>query len=990
MTDSGPAREEQIECLIAECLERIPQEGPAVVDLVCADFPQLLSEVKESLDALRITGLEVDQPAAGPHSQLGPYVLKEALGSGAMGIVHRAEHQETGEPFAVKVLRPEFRFFEGARERFRLECQAAARLKHPSIVPLRDFGEENGVPFLVMECIDGLTMAEALQRVAKAIPSGLRAEDLQRLILEGSDGPPPADLSAELFTGSWTDACLRVARDVAAALQHAHDNAVLHRDVKPSNIMLTVEGRVLLMDFGLARANDRSRVTRTGAVLGSQAYMPPEQMLGTFESGSTTHEVDGRSDVYALGISLYEMLSLRLPYDSPDPDNLRRLVLAGASESLRTLAPGIPADVETVCLKAMDVDPRRRYVTPNAFRADLENLLARRPIQARRPNAWLTARRRAARHPVASLAVGFAAVLLLGALGFGLAQQRLRGQATRSSERYQRLSADVLAFADLHALSADERTLNTLGELCDELLAAPNSEPAQRLGVLNVAGDVHRLQADYGRARDLLAEAVSLGRSRGADHPLQLSDSLTRRGLLAIDEGNPESARSDLEEALEIRTAELGAEHTFVADVLRLLGIAETMMFEHESGRRHLQEALSIYKLGSGSSRAMASALNTLVKLEIKQKYFDEALAALDQASEIERLTLRPTDLMTLETRDLRAQLVIRLENDQESAATLLKENLAMRRVHYGNRPLDIADNLGSLAITLRTLGSYQQAADLHDESLEIRRRLTPKDINLQAHLYAAASAHRLLGHFARARALYEEGIASLHLHYEPGENFFAKFEMALASLEFEQGDLEAAARRFEAVRNDLLVLDKEINVQAAWTDVNHALVLRQLGRDAEATTLIGRALPVYDHLLETRRSAPKPDSASLMNTLLICGQVHAIAGDTEGAVALLRESLSLGQATHSAKTWRPSSTRSELGAVLALGGSLVEAEVLLLESYERLSTLRGPHHLATARSIANLISLYEAWNRPEDAHVWSERLPPVFLSPVFRSPFST
>jgi serine/threonine protein kinase len=301
----------------------------------------------------------------GAPRRLGKFELLELVGAGGFGSVYRARDTELGRTVAVKVPRPD-NPSSTVSDRFQREARSVAQLRHPSIVPVFEIGLDNGLPYLVSEFVHGITLADLLTS--------------ERL-------PPRA--AAELVA------------QIADALHYAHEQGVVHRDVKPANIMLErgqssppsepVRYVPRLMDFGLAR-RDAGEITMTveGQVLGTPAYMSPEQARGE------GHRVDGRSDTYSLGVILYQLLADELPFQG----NARMLlhhVLHDEPKSPRQRDASVPRDLETVCLKAMAKEPARRYPTAGEFSADLRRFLKGEPIQARRvgraEKAWRWCRR---------------------------------------------------------------------------------------------------------------------------------------------------------------------------------------------------------------------------------------------------------------------------------------------------------------------------------------------------------------------------------------------------------------------------------------------------------------------------------------------------------------------------------------------------------------------------------------------------------------------
>src|SRR5688572_7358094 len=255
--------------------------------------------VRDRILALERAGLMGGDERADFPERLGSFRLIERLGGGGMGVVYLAEEESLGRRVALKLIRPEQIYFPQAKERFRREVEAVAKLSHPGIVQVFSFAEEGGVPFFAMELVEGASLGDVLHRFAGRSATSLAAHDLADAVTALSG---VACSKAPIFEGSWTRAALEIARQVAVALAHAHERGVVHRDIKPSNVMITPDGRARLLDFGLATRAGASRLTKTGAQLGSLPYMPPELVDGRAEaSGPAT-------DVYSLGAALHECL----------------------------------------------------------------------------------------------------------------------------------------------------------------------------------------------------------------------------------------------------------------------------------------------------------------------------------------------------------------------------------------------------------------------------------------------------------------------------------------------------------------------------------------------------------------------------------------------------------------------------------------------------------------------------------------------------------
>ncbi|MFN0207081.1 MAG: protein kinase domain-containing protein [Planctomycetota bacterium] len=420
-TQSASAPPQELNAIIAEFLENAESNNSSeLLEEFCARYPQYANKIRKRVESLRRLGLVGTNNASSPFpEQLGEYKLIRSLGGGGMGVVYEAEQVSLARTVALKLIRPENLYFEVSRERFKREVEAVARLQHPCIVPIYTVGDEQGVPYFVMERVYGKTLGEVLEKLGSKQPYRLAGMDILKTIEDGSSAKPAQNKL--YFQKSWTDVCVAIARDVASALAHAHERGVLHRDVKPSNIMITPGGRVLLMDFGLAVAEGTSRLTKTGARIGSLPYSPPERLLGGGRAP------DARSDVYSLGATLYELLTLQLPYYDESSDATVRKIMEGDAEPIRRYNRTVSAEVATVCMKAMEKDPARRYASMEAFERDLTNIIEKRPIEARPPGALRKLQKWTERNPATSVAAVLGTLILVGGpLGYAYQQNAAR------------------------------------------------------------------------------------------------------------------------------------------------------------------------------------------------------------------------------------------------------------------------------------------------------------------------------------------------------------------------------------------------------------------------------------------------------------------------------------------------------------------------------------------------------------------------------------
>ncbi|MCE9634528.1 MAG: serine/threonine-protein kinase [Planctomycetes bacterium] len=383
--------------------------------------PDLAGRVREVLEMARDVSPRRRSPSQVP--AFAGYEIIRELGRGGMGHVYLARHVKLGRTVALKVL-PHRLATSRARERFDREARAVARLEHPLIVPVYDMGEEHGQPYFTMQFVEGRTLAAALASVRDREPASLAGSDFA-----GTSRELP-----EPWRGTWWQAAARAALDVAEALAYAHAQGVVHRDVKPSNVMLRRDGFALLFDFGLATIEDEASLTLTHGFVGTPHYASPEQAVGG------TDALDARTDVFSLGAALYEALTLQAPFPGPTTTEVLRRIQSWEPELPSKFNSDVPRGLETVVLAALEKDRDKRYASAAAMAEDLRAALDGRAVRAKR---------------VGMLARGLRSVKRGRAITELLVEQQALRAAVVRAERNERLARESAAEARAAQVRAD-------------------------------------------------------------------------------------------------------------------------------------------------------------------------------------------------------------------------------------------------------------------------------------------------------------------------------------------------------------------------------------------------------------------------------------------------------------------------------------------------------------------------------------------------------
>lgn len=872
--------------------------GGTGVCLHCAGLRALALDLDDEVDSLDPTAAITGAPSrdrSGLPERIGPYEIVDELGRGGMARVFAARQPRLDRLVALKVLGtgPSN---EALEQRFLREIQTVARLRHPHIVAIHDSGRADGYVYFAMDYIEGGDFAQRLRM-----------------------HPLPARTIAVLL------------EKIAAALAYAHGEGVLHRDLKPSNILLDGD-EPRLADFGLAAQLEAGGdLTVASAVLGTPHYLAPEAV----KSGSAA--LSAASDLYALGVILYEALAGRTPFAGASSAELPVLLQNSEPPPLRLLAPGTPRDLETICLKCLERDPARRYPSTAVFAADLRHFLAGEPIVARPPGKRERFRRFARKHRTfiavaggtgAALAAGIAVSTAL-AIRATRAERRASQQAAAATAIVNFLKDDLLGKAMSENRPDPTLKVRTVLERASEGVGARFvAQPEIESAIREVLGVTYGGVGDYVRMHHHLERALELSRrERGPDdlHTLEIENSYASALSNIGRDAEAEPIKTRILADFQKRLGEDAPLTLRTADDLGSLLFNQGKFALAEPLLRRTIELLG--RAPTPNPFATASAVNNLAlvldRLGRSAEGRELAAKGLEQlrresGAESESAIILAVTLAGLDGR----------AGHLDQAVKQLEETLMLsQRILDGEHPTTLGV-MNSLAVAYLSQNRVKDAEPLLVRTLDGRRRvLGPTHPLTYSAETSLAAAYRASGRLAEA-------------------------------IELARQILEKRTRQLLPEHPSTL---RSMEMLGSMYTENHQP---------------GEAVPLLRQALELRQRVLGVDHPETLATMRSLARALDQQGPLESTESFLRGSLLL----HEKKIptdWKTAGVRSQLGSVLARRGQFSEAETLLLEAYKQLrEPLTGaPAARAqqTTETAAELAKLYSAWGRPETAREWSK-----------------
>jgi serine/threonine-protein kinase len=805
-------RWQNIQTLFHEVADLPAAEQRAHLQAKCGDDADLVSEVLALLreDAAGASLLDRDMAHVAqeilhdadgtslPFKQIGPYQLKRALGHGGMGVVYLAEREDLGSEVAIKLLRDAW-LSPARRERFESEQRTLAQLNHPSIARLYDAdATPDGTPFFVMEYVEGVPLVEYC--------------NLHQCTLNER---------------------LKIFRAVCEAAVFAHQHAVIHRDLKPSNILVKDDGTVRLLDFGIAKhlevLGTPVEQTMTGLRLMTPAYASPEQIRG--------EQVGIQTDVYSLGVILYELLSGRLPFDLSErtpaqaetilaqqdaekPSTVAHKIAKpnDAAVSLREVSKSAWDDLDVLCLTALHKDTQRRYASVEALLRDVEHFLKQEPLDARPDTASYRIGKFATRNRTKVIAattvfIIFSSLVIFFTVRLARAKNAALAEAART-QRIQGFMQNLFNGGDDAAGPSDDLRVVALLDRGVSQAQSLSAEPAVQAELYQTLGNIYQQLGKLDQADTLMRSALDQ-RTRlfGADSR-EAAESMVALGLLRTSQAKLDEAEQLVRQGLDIDNRKLPPEHPAVAKATFALGKV----------------------------------------LEGRGKY-DQAIAVLDGAARLQfSRDGKPTaDLAATLSELANSHFYLGHYNISE---TFNQRVLAMQRQLYGERHPLVADTLINLGAIQFQKGNYKEAEQFNRQALDIVQtwygKVHPETADTMTILGQSLTYQK---RFDEAADLLQQSLTILEKVYGPVHPRVAFALNELGNVAIRRGKLDEAEAEFTRVVDIYRSVYSDKHYQIGIAESNLAGVYLERKEYARAERLFREALQIYaaslpaDHL---------------------------------------------------------------------------------------------------------------------------------------------
>jgi len=704
---SAENRFDRVRRLYEKAQQLSPEEREAYLEETCAGDDELRDDVKSLLQANREVDGFLEQPVAPPSgndpmigNSVGNYRILETIASGGMGVVYRAEQDQPRRQVALKLIRSGAVSGEMLK-RFQLEAEVLGRLDHPGIAKILEASTTESAsgttPFFAMELVEG--------------PPLIRFAD-----------------ERELRTRERLELLIKI----CAAVNHAHRHGIVHRDLKPANILVREDGQPKVLDFGVARITDADLQATTmhtdmGQIIGTLAYMSPEQVRGRHE------ELDTRSDVYAIGVLGYELLTGQLPQrlSGKSVSEVARIIEEEEPQNLGATGKTFPADLETIIGKCLEKEKQRRYGSPAELAADLQRFLDHEPISARRPSLLYQFSRFARRNRALVTGAGIGLVALVAGLVISLAgwnsAARARQRAETEAEKATLLStylSDMLEAPDPYADGMEVKVVEVLDKASETIDPTLGSQPEVAAMAHHRLGYTYTSLGLYDRAETHLRQAESISRSVAGFPTSARVEILSDLGIMLLDKGDLEDAELQCRTAFDLAASLLGEDHPERIKTVQHLARVHWDKGELDQAeqlyRRCYEQSMAVLGQENDDTISTMAALGNVLRQQDKR---DEARPLVERAYEYRLEALGKDDPRTLIALNNLAFIYQELK-DHDKALEMFRLSLDTRRRVHGNDTTSVVIGLNNLGMQLGMMGRGEEALPHIEESMAIAERV--------------------------------------------------------------------------------------------------------------------------------------------------------------------------------------------------------------------------------------------------------------------------
>jgi len=933
---SGADRWKQVERLFYEVLELSSSARAAFLDQACGDDQELRQELESLLQSsdntltfLQKSVGEVARRAAGApclsDTIVGAYRLSKLLGEGGMGEVYLAARADDlyQQEVAIKVMRSALQQRHAMLLRFSAERQILANLNHPNIARLLDGGiTSEGLPYLVMEYVDGIPIDEYCRR-----------------------NRTPLRARLQLF------------RSVCAAVEYAHRNLVIHRDIKPANILVTKDGIPKLLDFGIAKLLDPAwgdlRLTKTSDQVMTPEYASPEQVRGEAITTAT--------DVYALGVILYELLAERQPFrtDMQSPFELVQAICheepAPPSAAVQKNSPDaepsprqkLDRDLDKIVLMAMRKEPARRYRSVDQFSEDIRHYLEGFPVIAREDSWKYRTGKLIRRHRIAAF---ISAAFVLSLIIFGISMAVLAHRARIEQARAEQVSGFLQSVFDASDPFRAKGVTVTARDILDRGTARIQKElrdqPKIQEEVLETMAQAYQHLGVFDQAELLFAQQVEAAKHAEGEKSPQVAKALRLLADVQRQRSKYQDAERNLWEALRLQQKSLRPDDVELSHTQNNLGLVLQAQGHVNEAEPLFRSAITISRKYPGQVTETLVMMSNLGGLLAQRGSFGEAEALLRDVLDRRRHLLGPNHPQVARSMSRLAAL-LRNEGSYEEAESLMRESLALNRRVLGEEHFDTLIDMDVLATILQERGEWKEAEELYNKAVDVGTRRVGEHTSLATWMSDLASLRESQGQYATAEQLYRRGLAMTRKLHDSRSVAVAWQQRKLAGLLVKRGKFEEAENNFQ----DAISIERE-RFGSSHPEV--AISLAGLGELRRRQGQLSAAEDFYRQALAIDRTTLPSTHPQTATHLAGLGDIFLKAGDAKSAEPLAREALQIWQKRAGADCWQANAVESQLGSIRAARGHRDEAEPLLARSYQALREKFGPRaevtHLAFQR----------------------------------------